>query len=344
MTNANKAQIRQYMLKLVDAGDQSIVAKTVENFGVSKSTVYNYLKKLCEEGILRKTNEAKCPYKLITKEFVYSYVNDGTLGEDRVFNKDIAQHFKDLERNVYSAWRYAFTEMMNNAIEHSGGKQIFVVVKVNELKSLIMLFDDGIGIFRNIQQYMKREMNEDLPLDECVALLFAGKFTTAKQVHSGEGIFFTSHLMDEFLIVSDEICFSRNNFSDLLSELSEGNEALKTGTSVYMALHNHSKKTTREVFDCFSDVEQGFIRTHIPIAHFFPNGNPVSRSEARRLGEMILDFKEITLDFANVEEVGQAFVHELFVVWQSSNPDVQLKWIHTEQAVENMIRRVLNTK
>lgn len=344
MANENKEQIRQYMLKLIDAGDQNIVAKTVENFGISKSTVYNYLKKMCEEGTLLKTNDVKCPYQLISKQFVYTYTNDGTLGEDRVFNKDIAGHFKELERNVYSAWRYAFTEMMNNAIEHSGGQRISVAVRVNELKSSIMLLDDGIGIFRNIQQYMKNEMNEELPLDECVSLLFAGKFTTAKQAHSGEGIFFTSHLMDEFFIISDEICFSRNNFRDRLSDLPKDDEVLKNGTFVYMALHNHSKKTTSEVFDRFSDVEEGFIRTQIPIAHFFPNGNPVSRSEARRLGEMILNFKEITLDFTNVEEVGQAFVHELFVVWQSRNPDVQLKYIHTEQAVENMIRRVLNTK
>ena len=346
VSTMNKEQIKQYMLKLIDAGDENLVPKTMENFGVSKSTIYNYLKKMCEEGIIEKKDGARGTYRMVTKTFTYVYANDGTLGEDRIFNKDIAQHFKGLENNVYSAWRYAFTEMMNNAIEHSGGKEIIVAVQVNDAKSSVLLFDNGIGIFRNIQEYMKNQMGEDLPLDECVSLLFAGKFTTAAHAHSGEGIFFTSHLMDRFLILSDEIFFSRNNFSDLLSDmkLSDAFNSLKLCTVVYMELGNHSKKTTREVFDRFSDVEQGFIRTQIPIAHFFPNGNPVSRSEARRLGEMILKFKEITLDFANVDEVGQAFVHELFVVWQGRNLDVTLKYIHTEQGVENMIRRVLNTK
>ena len=72
-----------------------------------------------------------------------------------------------------------------------------------------------------------------------------------------------------------------------------------------------SKKTTKEVFDRFSNVDDGFIKTQIPIAHIFPYGSPVSRSEGRRLGELILKFKEVDLDFTGVEEVGQAFCHEM---------------------------------
>ncbi|MBQ7934791.1 MAG: DUF4325 domain-containing protein [Clostridia bacterium] len=340
MANINREQIMQYMLKQIHAHDRDIVAKTVEYFGISKSTVYNYLKKMCDDGIVQKTGDALQPYQLISKKYEYQYQNDGSLSEDRVFDKDIAQHFSGYEKNVLSAWRYAFTEMMNNAIEHSEAKEILVIVSKNAFDCSIILYDDGIGIFKNIQRYMKNEKNEELTLDECVALLFAGKFTTAKHLHSGEGIFFTSHLMDKFLILSDEICFTRDNFHDVqLSGFS-----VPTGTAVYMALSNQSKKTAREVFDRFSNVEEGFIRTQIPIAHVFPNGNPVSRSEARRLGELILRFKEIDLDFANVEEVGQAFVHEMFVVWQHRNPEIQLNVCNANQAVESMIKRVKNTQ
>ena len=147
-------------------------------------------------------------------------------------------------------------------------------------------------------------------------------------------------MMDEFMIVSDDIVFSRDNFRD------EQFESLKksSGTLVAMSLSNNSKKTSREIFDRFSNVDDGFIKTSIPIAHVFPNGDPISRSEARRLGELITNFKEVDLDFAGNEEVGQAFVHELFVVWQRNNPDIKLNVINACDNVDFMIRRVINTK
>ncbi len=340
MENTSREQILQYMLRQIDNQDGSIVQKTVENFNISKSTAYNYLKTMCEDGMIKKSNNSATGYQLATKEYKFQYKNDGTLDEARVFDRDISKFFVSFEKNVFSAWRYAFTEMMNNAIEHSEAPAISVVVLQNALKTAVRICDNGIGIFKNIQRYMKNEKNEDLALDECVALLFAGKFTTARHLHSGEGIFFTSHLMDTFIILSYGVCFTRNIFRDAqISGLSQA-----TGTGVYMELDNHSKKTTTQVFDRFSDVEAGFIRTQIPIAYVFPNGSPVSRSEARRLGELLLRFKEVELDFTGVEEVGQAFVHELFIVWQGHHPEIRFTLSNTNNIVENMIKRVMNTK
>ena len=142
-------------------------------------------------------------------------------------------------------------------------------------------------------------------------------------------------------IVSQQVVFSRDNFddinfeSDILGEYS---------TVVLMELNNNSNKTTREVFNRFSNVDEGFIKTQIPIAHIFSGTGPISRSEARRLGELIVKFKEVDLDFVNVEEVGQAFVHELFIVWQRNNPDVKLNILNACDDVDFMIRRVKNTK
>ena len=339
MVNQNREQVVQYMLKLIAAKNQKVVAKTIEAFdGVtSKSTIYNYLKELCAENVICKNGTQ---YELVEKTVNFSYHNDGMCSEDRMFSRDIEPLLKGFEKNVLSVWRYAFTEMMNNAIEHSKSKHIDVAVKMNAFNTTIVLADDGIGIFKNIQQYMQAKTNEELTLSECAALLFAGKFTTAENLHSGEGIFFTSHLMDEFTIVSDQVVFTRNNFVDRDFEP----EQIGQGTVVTMSLNNHSKKTTRSVFDRFSDIDEGFVKTQIPIAHIFPGSGPISRSEARRLGELIGKFKEIDLDFTNVEEVGQAFCHELFVVWQNRNPDVLLNVCNPCEDVEYMIRRVKNTK
>ncbi|MBQ4510055.1 MAG: DUF4325 domain-containing protein [Clostridia bacterium] len=343
MANKNKEQIINYILKLIRANDKELVNKVIDSFEASKSTVYNYLKELSESKIIRK-NEHSGLYELIYTSYNFEYNNNGSLLEDVVFDRDIAPLLNGLEKNVFSAWRYAFTEMMNNAIEHSKAEKIRVAVFKSQLEISIMLFDNGIGIFKNIQEYVKKEQNQDISLNDCAGLLFAGKFTTAKSMHSGEGIFFTSHLMDTFFILSDKVLFSRNNFEDfqLMSETNHNDAS--AGTFVFMSLYNHSKKTTKEVFDRFSNVDDGFIKTQIPIAHFFVNGNPVSRSEARRLGELIVKFKEINLDFAGVDEVGQAFCHELFIVWQNRNPDSVLNILNACDDVERMIKRVKNTK
>lgn len=338
--SANKEQVLQYMLKLIAANDSKLVAKTLDAFDgvVSKSTLYNYLAELCENEIIKKNSSS---YELITNKYSFEYQNDGSLGEDRIFERDIEPKLSGLPKNVFSAWRYAFTEMMNNAIEHSSATRINVGVLKNVLKTVIIITDNGKGIFKNIQEYVKNEKNEELTLKECAALLFAGKFTTAKTMHSGEGIFFTSHLMDVFRIVSQQVVFSRDNFDDINFESDILGEY---GTVVLMELNNNSNKTTREVFNRFSNVDEGFIKTQIPIAHIFSGTGPVSRSEARRLGELIVKFKEVDLDFINVEEVGQAFVHELFIVWQRNNPEIKLNVLNACDDVDFMIRRVKNTK
>lgn len=338
--STTKEQVLQYMLKLIASNDSKLVAKTLDAFEgvVSKSTVYNYLAELCEDKIIKKNGSL---YELITDECWFEYQNDGSLGEDRVFERDIEPKLSGLPKNVFSAWRYAFTEMMNNAIEHSSATRIIVGILKNVLQTTIIITDNGKGIFKNIQEYVKNEKNEELTLKECAALLFAGKFTTAKTMHSGEGIFFTSHLMDAFRIVSQQVVFSRDNFDDINFESDILGEY---GTVVMMELNNNSNKTTREVFNRFSNVDEGFIKTQIPIAHIFSGTGPVSRSEARRLGELIVKFKEVDLDFVNVEEVGQAFVHELFIVWQRTNPDIKLNVLSACDDVDFMIRRVINTK
>lgn len=334
----NKDLIIEYMLKLIDAEDKRVVAKTVEYFKVSKSSVYNYLAELENSRDIEKGEQG---YVLTFKQYDFAYQNNKNLGEDRVFNKDIAPLLSELPKNVFSIWRYAFTEMMNNAIEHSSAENIIVSIRKNRLNTRLFIHDDGVGIYKNIQRFIKEEKDEELSLAECATMLFAGKFTTAKSMHSGEGIFFTSHLMDTFIIISDETVFTRNNFFD--TPLINSEDATN-GTLVFMELYNHSKKTAREVFDRYASVDEGFTKTSIPIAHFFPGGNPVSRSEARRLGELITRFEEIDLDFTDVDEVGQAFVHELFVLWQARNPNKKINVLCACENVDYMIKRVLNTK
>ena len=81
----------------------------------------------------------------------------------------------------------------------------------------------------------------------------------------------------------------------------------------------------------------------IQISNMFGGVDPVTRSEARRLGELLENFEEVTLDFANVTEIGQAFAHELFCVWKKRHTDVRLNVDNADEAVAFMIKRAIKT-
>ena len=48
---------------------------------------------------------------------------------------------------------YSFTEMFNNAIEHSESEKISCYVECNYIETTILIMDYGVGIFKKIQDY-----------------------------------------------------------------------------------------------------------------------------------------------------------------------------------------------
>lgn len=337
-----REKIRKYLLAHIERKDAALVTKATETFSVSKTTVYNHLKQLEKASVIRKTGHAGGEkYELVSQQTYFHYLPAKQLEEDRIYTADIAPLLTRLPPNVQDIWRYAFTEMMNNAIEHSLATEIHCLVTQNYLNTDIYIADNGIGIFRKIQTYFQEELHESITLDEAVDALFPGKLTTARKNHSGEGIFFTSRALDRFYIYSDKKIFAHRPFSDRRIDVSEFPK--ESGTAVDMTLSNTSTKLLKEVFDMFTDPDKGFFKTQIPIAHMFENGYPVSRSEARRLGTFLKDFEEITFDFQGVPQIGQAFTHELFVVYPRSHPAIKMHIANANGDVANMIRRVKNS-
>lgn len=82
----------------------------------------------------------------------------------------------------------------------------------------------------------------------------------------------------------------------------------------------------------------------IPMKNVFGNNFPVSRSQARRLYNRLDKFDKVELDFLGVDEIGQAFAHELFVKFAGLKPNVEITVINANQDIVNMINRVKNTK
>lgn len=78
----------------------------------------------------------------------------------------------------------------------------------------------------------------------------------------------------------------------------------------------------------------------IPIKDACLTGEPVARSQARRICNRLDDFKEVIMDFNSVEFMGQGFADEIFRVYASDHPQVTLCPINMIPDVERMIRHV----
>jgi hypothetical protein len=133
-----------------------------------------------------------------------------------------------------SIWHLGFTEMFNNAMDHSGGTLITVQVQKAADYADMWVLDNGVGIFRKIQNALGLTDERHAVLE-----LSKGKLTTDPARHSGEGIFFTSRMFDRFVILSGGTHFS-HNFGEAEDWIQEMKTPLDSATGVYMELQNHT--------------------------------------------------------------------------------------------------------
>lgn len=228
--------------------------------------------------------------------------------------------------------RYAFTEMLNNAIDHSRGTSARIQVWIDPERLVAVISDDGVGIFANVRSALG--LGSDL---EAIAELSKGKVTTASTHHSGEGIFFTSKAVDFYQLTAGGLRWSVDN---LRRDQAVGEATLAPGTTVAFTIARLTSRVLRDVFERFTE-DFAFSRSQ-PVVKLFGLGMPfVARSEARRLLEGMDRFSEVLVDFAGVIDVGQGFVDELIRVWPSQHPGVKIVPINMNPAVEFMVRRGL---
>ena len=336
--------IQLYMLEKIRMDDTFFLKKTAEVFSISETSVRRYVKMCIDKKLIEVSNKNQCGYRLVTYEKKWSVSNDGTLEEDQIFYAEILPELKEISKNAEDIWAYTFAEIMNNAIEHSGAEKISYAVKRDCLYTEISIVDDGIGVFKNIQKYLLAHGIKNVSTEQAVLELYKGKLTTNLKEHSGEGIFFSSRMLTEFAILSDHAIFSmksENRESFIRSHLIAYYTRLeKVGTMVVMKLENQPAHTSKDIFDRFAPIERGFVRTEIPMREMCPLGNPVARSQARRILRRLDEFEEIIFDFQGIDFMGQGFADEIFRVFQNRHPSIRLIPVNANESVLGMIHHV----
>lgn len=328
--------IRRFILENVEKYPADISRVTSDHFGISRQAVNVHLNKLITESALAKAGKTRNrTYKLRPLvEWGGHYQIKPELAEDVIWRNDISIVLGQMPDNVMNLWHYGFTEMFNNAIDHSGSADINVGIKKTAASTEMVIWDNGIGIFKKIQSDLNL-------LDERHAILelSKGKLTTDPDHHTGEGIFFSSRMFDNFDILSGGVYFS-HKFAQKEDWILERDQ-FRNGTWVWMELHNHTARTAKKIFDQYSSGEDyGFNKTVVPVKLAqYGNDKLISRSQAKRLLARVELFKTVMLDFEGVDTIGQAFADEIFRVFARTHPNIELIPYKTNSEVERMIER-----
>jgi len=300
--------------------------------GISRQAAHRKLRELAKRGAVVARGAGRASrWELAGVERTFRFSVRG-LAEDRVW-EELARAVAalgTLDADARGIARYAFTEMLNNAIEHSKSKTVDVRVEPHKDAIAFEIVDRGVGAFETVRAKLRLANAH-----EALAEISKGKTTTMPERHTGEGIFFTSKAVRRFELDANDVLWIVDNAREDMT-VTKGH--VPRGTRVRFVVDKHPKRTLASVFDEWT-VDHAFARTRAVVRLFELGTEFVSRSEARRMLAGLERFREIVFDFDRVKMIGQGFADEVFRVWRNAHSDIQVRVEHANDDVTFMIRR-----
>jgi anti-sigma regulatory factor (Ser/Thr protein kinase) len=330
---------RQKIIDYLVKHDSATSRELCNELNISRQAVNVQMRELINSDRVIKTGSTRSARYLLTERlpqaasYKKTFLLNG-LDESHVYEQVaiILNLNSSLPGNQESIVNYAFTEMLNNAIDHSGAEKCHVQVSLDAASLNFEILDNGIGVFESIASKFKLE-------DEHTAMieLMKGKTTTMPEAHSGEGIFFTSKAADKFSLLSHSI---QIEWDRALDDVFVSKPRYQKGTRVNLQLRRNSKTKLEAVFSEFAPEEYNyqFSKTSMKIKLLKPEY--ISRSEARRLVLNLDKFREIKLDFNKVTQLGQGFADEVFRIFAAKHPQIKIHVVNANPAIQAMIKHV----
>ncbi|HEY0714273.1 MAG TPA: DUF4325 domain-containing protein [Polyangia bacterium] len=312
--------------------------------GTSRQAVHRQLAQMVRAGALTSSGKGRATRYRLTRAappsaapaFTRRYDREG-LAEDQVWT-EVAAALPGLaadqvtaeRKNARAAMAYTLTEMVNNAIDHSGAATVEVRAGSDAQSFWFEVRDEGVGAFENVRAGL------NLP-DPLAGLqeISKGKRTTQPARHSGEGIFFSSKLADVFELRANGLAWMVDNRRQ---DHALGAIPAAPGTTVRIEIARDKAEAPEAIFARYThDFEFDTTRTVVKL--FAYGVRFVSRSEAKRLLETLDRFRHVIIDFAGVEAVGQGFADEVFRVWANAHPSIELRAENMSPPVAFMVER-----
>ena len=332
---------REKIRRLIEERGEMSGPALAEELGISRQAVSLHLRQLIADGAVFKTGSTRAARYLPgnaapdARVFTRKLKIDG-LQESVVYEKAaIALNLPTLADNVESIVHYAFTEMLNNAIDHSASSDCTVDINLDARRLRFEVRDHGIGVFHSIAEKFELDDEEDALVE-----LVKGKTTTMPDAHTGEGIFFVSRAADRFILRSHRLQLEWNRS---LNDVFVSDKRFIKGTSVVFEIGCNARTRLEDVFEEFAPEEYDyqFERTRILVKLL--RASYVSRSEARRLMHNLDRFSEVELDMREVKNIGQGFADEVFRVFRSAHPDTRVTAVNAKPGVAAMLAHVGST-
>jgi len=341
--------MRQIILQLANEKKTIKTADVVEKLEgkISRQYISALISQMVKDGLLLKGGSTSSAFYALPSnadsivETIKLRFERSQIEEHVVFNRlrDRYNFVRGLPENIQSILFYAFSEMLNNAIEHSKSENIEIEVRKEKTNITFVVNDFGIGVFRNVMK--QRALKSEI---EAMQDLLKGKTTTQPHSHTGEGIFFTSKIADVFLLESFDY---RLRVDNLIKDVFfEKLKPSKKGTRVVFSISNSTTKHLSDVFNKFvvNPGEPGFNKTEILVRLFTQGTIYISRSQARRILFGLDKYESIVLDYDKVGTVGQAFADEIYRVFKNNFPNIKIESINMIEPVKFMVERAENNK
>lgn len=240
---------------------------------------------------------------------------------------------ENVSGNVEDILSYGFTEIYNNALIHAGADSLEIRLDKTASDITVSISDNGIGIFSHLKNQLSLYDESEAAFE-----LLKGKVTTAPEDHTGQGLFFSLRLFDNFRIISKgKILSSHNTDDNSCFKIQSDDESLnKTGTTIEMNISPVSQRKTEDVFGRFTEYDekegiQVFTKTVFPLALAEAKVNLISRAQAQRITRGLEKFSDITIDCAGVESTGHSFWDELLRVWHGKHSDSKIRLINLSE-------------
>ena len=181
------------------------------------------------------------------------------LQEDLPWSRDFAPYFA-LPDGVARLARHAFTELLNNAIDHSGGTTVTVSMRQTPSHVQLLVSDDGCGLFEHIGQAFAIDEPKLAMLE-----LSKGKLSSQPDWHTGRGLYFTARIADVLDVHANAAAFQHRAWQ--ANRWQPVRPATQQGTSVFVAFALDTRRSLDEVMRAHSLDGQGygFERTVVPL-------------------------------------------------------------------------------
>lgn len=336
MPTSHLAQATTWITAAATLHGEALPEHLMQRLGIGRRAALTLLRKLEAARWLVRSGTARRP-KFIPgalRQVVQTYPLAG-LEEDLPWSRDFAPYLA-LAPNVARMAQHAFSELLNNAIDHSGGTAVTVSMRQTAMHLQLLVSDDGCGLFDRIERSF---MIHDPQL--AMFELSKGKLTSLPDAHSGHGLYFTSRLADFFHVHANHQAFQRQAVDR--GSWSRSRPMERTGTSIYLAIALDTPRTLDSVLMRHSVESAGhrFDATTVPLRLLLAdNVGLESRAQAKRVTARLPVFRRAEVDFTGVEAIGHAFADELFRVFRRAHPELDLVPVGMGPRVASMIDAV----